>query len=165
MPEAAAVLARVVALASCLGACAGAERPGSSAAPAASVVVAAYGPVAPTEVPGRSLYLVRYEITPGTRLRPHRHEGTQIGLVASGTLTYHVLTGQVPVYRAGEDGKPAVLARTLTAGEVGRISAGEWVVERPDVRHWGANQGPAPLVVYTSSLLRAGAPLATLDPP
>jgi quercetin dioxygenase-like cupin family protein len=97
-------------------------------------------------------------------LPPHRHEGTQIGLVGAGTLTYHVLTGRVPVYRAGGDGGP-VLARTLAAGEVGQVAAGEWLVEGPDVHHWGANAGAAPLVIYTASLLRAGAPLATPDPP
>jgi hypothetical protein len=37
-------------------------------------------------------------------------------------------------------------------------------VEEPGDHHWGANQGSAPLVIFTSSLLRTGAPLATRDP-
>ena len=84
--------------------------------------------------------------------------------MAAGELTYHVLTGEVPVYRAGADGKP-VLDRTLTAGSVGTVHAGEWLVEEPEDHHWGANEGAVPLVIYTSSLLREGAPLATPDPP
>ena len=110
-----------------------------------------------------SLYLVRYAIARGTRLPPHHHEGTQIGLVAAGALTYHVLVGEVPVYRTGADGKP-VLARTLTPSSAATVTAGEWLVEEPDDHHWGANEGATPLVIYTSSLLRQGAPLATPDP-
>ena len=145
-------------------ACTGSEPATVAAAPVQAVTVAAFGPVAPPTAPGQSLYLVRYQIAPGTRLRPHHHEGTQIGLVESGELTYHVLGGAVPVYRTGADGKP-VLDRTLTPGTVATVAAGEWVVEEPDDHHWGANEGTVPLVIYTSSLLREGAPLATPDPP
>ena len=134
--------------------------PGGPAAPSQAVTVATFGPAAPANAPGQSLYLVRYEIAPGTALRPHHHEGTQIGLVAAGELTYRVLAGDVPVYRTGADGKP-VLDRTLTPGTVATVTAGEWLVEGPDDHHWGANEGAAPLVIYTSSLLRQGAPLAT----
>jgi quercetin dioxygenase-like cupin family protein len=133
-----------------------------TAAPPVAVVT--LGPVQPTNAPGQSLYLVRYEIAPGTKLPLHHHEGTQIGLVAEGELTYHVATGEVPVYRNGADAK-AVLDRTVRAGETGLIRAGEWVVEEPGDRHWGANRGDVPLVIFTSALLREGAPLATRDPP
>ena len=148
----------LLALASCTTA-----QPKATAAPA-PVVVTVNGPAAPANAPGQSLYLVRYEIAPGTALRPHHHDGTQIGLVAAGELTYHVLTGDVPVYRTGADGKPE-LQRTLTAGAVAKVQAGEWLVEGQEDHHWGANEGTVPLVIYTSSLLREGAPLATPDPP
>lgn len=145
-----------------LAACAGTEPKVS--ATTAPVMVTVNGPVAPANAPGQSLYLVRYEIAPGTALRPHHHEGTQIGLVSAGELTYHVLTGAVPVYRTGADGKPE-LDRTLTAGAIAKVQAGEWLVEDQEDHHWGANEGSVPLVIYTSSLLREGAPLATPDPP
>ena len=45
------------------------------------------------------------------------------------------------------------------------MAAGEWLVEEPEDHHWGANEGTVPLVIYTASLLRQGAPLATPDPP
>ena len=141
----------------------GGPAPGA-AAPAQAVMVATFGPAAPVNAPGQSLYLVRYEIAPGTRLRPHHHEGTQIGLVAAGELTYHAMAGDVPVYRTGADGKPG-LDRTLSAGTVSTVVTGEWLVEEPDDYHWGANDGTVPLIIYTSSLLRQGAPLATPDPP
>jgi hypothetical protein len=145
-----------------LSACAG---PGAgSSVSGKPVTVTRLGPVAPGNAPGQSLYLVRYDIAPGTRLVLHHHEGTQIGLVASGELTYHVLTGDMPVYRNGPDGAP-MLVSTLTAGSVARIAAVEWLVEEPEVHHWGANEGKVPLVIYTSSLIRQGAPLSTPDPP
>lgn len=147
-----------------LGGCAGA-RPGTeAAAPDRPVTVTVFGPTAPANAPGQSLYLVRYEIAPATRLQPHHHEGAQIGMVESGELTYHVLTGAVPVYRRGADGAP-VHERAVVAGAVDRLTAGEWVVETPDDHHWAANEGTVPLVIYTATLLREGAPLATPDPP
>src|SRR5688572_3553032 len=103
-----------------------------------AVQVTVAGPAAPAAAPGRALYLVRYEIAPGTRLPAHRHEGTQIGRVEAGTLTYHVLAGRVPVYRAGGDGK-ALLVREIGEGEQAEVTAGEWLVETEEVRHWGAN--------------------------
>ena len=133
-----------------------------SAAPA--VAATAMGPIEPEAAPGQSLYLLRYEIAPDTQLPLHHHEGVQIGLVAAGELTYHVAAGEVPVYRNGPDGKP-ILDRTVRSGETALIQAGEWVVEEPADRHWGANRGAVPLVIFTSALLRTGAPLATRDPP
>lgn len=147
-------------LAALLGGCAGPE----ATAPARPVSATAFGPAAPANAPGQSLYLVRYEIAPATRLQPHHHEGSQIGMVESGELTYHVLTGDVPVWRRGADGAP-VHDRTVVSGAVDTVTAGEWVVEEPGDHHWGANEGAVPLVIYTASLLREGAPLATPDPP
>ena len=125
------------------------------------MAVEALGPVLPANAPGQALYLVRYRIAPGTRLPLHHHEGTQIGLVEAGVLTYHVESGEVPVYAVG--GSAAV--RTVRAGETIEIGPGQWVVEEPGDHHWGANEGSEPLFIVTSALLRAGAPLATRDEP
>lgn len=125
-----------------------------------AIDLSASGPVEVAAAPGRSLHLARYEIAPMTELRPHFHDGTQIGMILSGTMTYTVLTGSVPVYRHGPDGRPELVAE-VSAGETRRITAGQWVVEHADAAHFGANREPVPLVIVTSSLLRAGAPLAT----
>jgi hypothetical protein len=160
------VLARVVAVAGLASACAPAARDArpAPAAPPAAVAATVHGPASPEGAPGQSLRLVRYEIAPGARLPPHRHEGTQVGLVAAGTLTYRVLAGRVPVYRSGDGGGPA-LVRELGPGEEGAVAAGEWVVETADDHHRGANLGQETLVIYAASLLREGAPLATPVPP
>src|SRR5262245_41134678 len=65
----------------------------------AAVTVTPFGPVAPGNAPGEALYLVRYTIPPGIELPLHHHEGTQIGLVVAGELTYRVVSGEVPVFR------------------------------------------------------------------
>lgn len=128
----------------------------------APVTVTPMGPARPVNAPGQALYLVRYTIAPGTELPLHHHEGTQIGLVVSGELTYRVLTGEVPVFRTEPGGK-SVLVRTVRGGETAMIGAGEWVIEEPDDHHLGANRGTEPVLIVTSALLREGAPLATRD--
>lgn len=140
--------------------CAG--EPPSPASPVSrpAIDLSASGPVEVAAAPGQSLHLARYEIAPMTDLRPHFHDGTQIGMILGGTMTYTVLTGSVPVYRHGQDGRPELVAE-VSAGETRRITAGQWVVEHADAVHFGANREPVPLVIVTSSLLRAGAPLAT----
>ena len=92
---------RLVALAglAVLAGCAQAASTGPSTP--AAVKVEAMGPVSPPTAPGQALWLVRYDIPPGTTLKKHFHEGTQMGLVAAGTLTYTVLTGYVPDYLEG----------------------------------------------------------------
>jgi quercetin dioxygenase-like cupin family protein len=125
-----------------------------------AVQVVPMGPVQPQAAPDQSLYLVRYVIAPHTTLALHHHEGTQIGLVVSGNLTYSVVRGAVPVFHAGADGKPARID-VVTSGERRVINPGQWVVETADDVHSGANLGDEPLVIFTSSLLRKGAPLAT----
>ena len=143
----------------CLGGLFGAQAVGN--APAA-VTVIPLGPVAPVDVPGQALYLVNYTIAPGTELPLHHHEGTQIGLVTAGELTYRVVNGEVPVFRTDPSGKSEQV-RTVRAGETVIIGAGEWVVEEPDDHHQGANRGTEPVLITTSTLLRQGAPLATRD--
>lgn len=118
------------------------------------------GPVEVEGAPGQALHLARYVIAPHTSLQPHFHDGTQIGLVVSGTLTYTVLTGRVTVHARGSDGQPIQVAE-LSDGQTAEVGAGHWLVERADTTHFGANAGDEPLVIVTSSLLRAGAPLAT----
>src|SRR4051812_5356658 len=134
--------------------------PASAADASAAVQVVPMGPVQPQAAPGQSLYLVRYVIPVHTTLPLHRHEGTQIGLIVSGNLTYSVIKGAVPVFHTGADGKPARID-VVTSGQRRVINPGQWVVETADDIHSGANLGSEPLVIITSSLLRQGAPLAT----
>jgi quercetin dioxygenase-like cupin family protein len=113
--------------------------------------------VNPAGARGRTLGLSRVTIPAHTRLGLHRHPGTQIAFIRKGTLTYTVRTGVVNVYRGPGDQDPQVVRR-VRAGHTGRVHAGEWVIERPRVVHFGANNGDRPVVILLGALFRNGAP-------
>jgi len=110
--------------------------------------------------PGRTLVLSRVEVEPGAKLALHHHLGTQVAHIEAGTLTYTVRRGAV-VVRAGESDQDPRKVRTISAGQTGRIRAGQWIVEQPSDIHEAANRGPVPVVIYLATLLKAGAPSAT----
>jgi quercetin dioxygenase-like cupin family protein len=106
---------------------------------------------------GRTLALSRVTIPAHTRLELHRHPGTQIAYVQKGTLTYTVRKGVVNVYRGAADQGPRVVRR-VAAGQMGAVRAGEWVIERPRVVHFGANEGDRPVLILLATLFRNGSP-------
>jgi quercetin dioxygenase-like cupin family protein len=113
--------------------------------------------VDPAGARGRTLALSRVTIPAHTRLGLHRHPGTQIAYVRRGTLTYTVRTGLVNVYRGAGDQDPQIVRR-VRAGRRGKVHAGEWVIERPRVVHFGANRGDRPVVILLATLFRNGSP-------
>ena len=108
----------------------------------------------PSGAPADNLELVRYTIQPGTALAPHRHPGTQLALVESGTLTYTVIEGEVMIHQV--DGG----SRVIGPGDTATIEAGEWIMEDEGIVHFGANDGDVPVVILASSLLEADEPPA-----
>src|SRR3954468_4953893 len=113
--------------------------------------------VNPAGAKGRTLGLARVTIPAHTALALHRHPGVQIAYIQSGTLTYTVKTGAVPVYHRAADQQPR-LGRPLRLGHSGRVPAGDWVVERPGTIHFGANNGSRPLVILLATLFTNGGP-------
>jgi len=99
-------------------------------------------------------------VEPGARLALHRHLGTQIARIVSGTLTYTVRQGAATI-RKGESDQDPQLVRRLEAGDTARIRPGQWIVEQPSDIHEAANRGSAPVVIFLATLLRDGAPPAT----
>lgn len=110
--------------------------------------------------PGRTMVLSRVVVEPGAELALHRHLGTQIARIASGTLTYTVRRGAATI-RKGESDRQPRLVRRLEAGETARIRPGQWIVEQPSDVHEAANRGSAPVVIYLATLLQDGAPPST----
>ena len=51
--------------------------------------------------------------------------------------------------------------RVIKAGQTARIRSGQWLIEQPSDLHEAANRGDTPVVIYLSTLLKAGAPAAT----
>jgi quercetin dioxygenase-like cupin family protein len=134
--------------------------PPATPAPAA-VVREVLAPGAPAGAPGQVLQLVRYTIPPGATLPPHTHPGMQAAWVASGTLSYTVVEGSVPLYRATTDGTSGAEAIEPADGEVA-IHAGDAFVEPAGVVHFGRNAGPEPVVILVASLLTEGTPTSML---
>jgi quercetin dioxygenase-like cupin family protein len=108
---------------------------------------------------GRTLGLSRVVIPPRGAIALHHHEGTQVAFIQSGVLTYTVRDGSVTVMR-GPAAEPQVV-RQIRAGQTGRITAGQWIVEQPSTIHQAANGGRAKIVIYLSTLLKKGAPPST----
>jgi quercetin dioxygenase-like cupin family protein len=141
-----------------LAAAAGAYAAGAAQqAPAQATRTVLAQAVDPAGAPGRTLALSRVRIPAHTRLPLHHHPGTQVAYVHRGTLTYTVRTGVVNVYRGAADQSPRPVRR-VAAGETGPVRAGEWVIERPRVVHFGANEGDRPVVILLATLFRNGAP-------
>jgi quercetin dioxygenase-like cupin family protein len=141
-----------------LGGRGSADDPGAAVAAADAslppVVRSVLAEALPAAAPDDALELVRYTIQPSTALAPHRHPGTQLALIQSGTLTYTVIEGEVTVHQV--DGG----TRVIGPGETSRIAAGEWIVEDESIVHYGANEGKQPVVILASSLLEADQPPA-----
>jgi quercetin dioxygenase-like cupin family protein len=113
----------------------------------------------PKGAKGRTLGLSKVVIPAGAKLALHRHEGTQIAHIATGTLSYTVRNGKVRVRRGPAEDPEFV--RTIKAGQTGRIKAGQWIVEQPSDIHRAANDGQEKIVIYLATLLRSGAPAST----
>jgi mannose-6-phosphate isomerase-like protein (cupin superfamily) len=114
-------------------------------------------------VSGRSLALSRVTIPAGASIPLHHHQGTQVSYIQSGVLTYTVKSGGVTVFTGPADN--ARLVRRISAGNTGRIAAGQWIVEQPSTIHRAANKGTAKIVIYLATLLKKGAPPSTPNTP
>jgi len=108
---------------------------------------------------GRTLGLSRVTIPAGGTIALHHHEGTQAAYIQSGVLSYSVKSGSVTVMTGTADNP--MMVRKINAGQTGKITAGQWIVEQPSTIHQAANKGNAKIVIYLSTLLKTGAPPST----
>ena len=127
-----------------------------AAAPAA-ITSEVLGRAAPVTVENPELALGRVTVMPGAVLPVHHHQGTQIGVVVQGELTYTVFTGEIEWHR-GDD--PVGALRMIGPGETVVVLPGDALVESPDSIHQGRNNSSVPLVIYLSTLFPMGAPRA-----
>jgi quercetin dioxygenase-like cupin family protein len=112
----------------------------------------------PENAPGQTLYLQEVRIAPKAKLATHLHEGTQVASVRSGVLTYDIVSGTATVTR--RDGT----VEQATGPTKIKLRPGDAILETPTVVHFGSNAGKKPVVIFLSSLLADGAPLATPVP-
>ena len=110
----------------------------------------------------RSRSISRVVIQPGSKIPLHLHQGTQLGYIQSGTLTYTVEAGRAKVMSGpGDAGK---LVRWIKAGQTAKVKAGQWLIEQPSNHHRAANNGSKPVVILLSNLLLKNAKPSELLP-
>ena len=118
--------------------------------------------VNPLGAPGRALGLSRVVIQPGAKIPLHLHQGTQLGYVQRGTLTYTVEKGRARVMTGpGDDARQV---RVIRAGQTANVKQGQWLIEQPSNHHRAANRGSEPIVLLLSNLLLKNAKPSKLLP-
>lgn len=167
MPNARAALISLILGAAALSACGSSGS--TSATPSTKPATTAGAPTTTVEVrsdvldslvdppggTGSTLSLVRYTIAPGAKLVPHIHPGVQMARIESGTLTYTVVSGIALVRRAGRTtDEPVTGPTTIT------LHAGDSVIERNDMVHFGENRSSKVLVIIATLLTEDGHKLA-----
>lgn len=118
--------------------------------------------VNPIGAPGRALNLARVVIQPGAKIPLHYHQGTQLGYIQSGVLTYHVQSGQAKLMSGAGDAPK--LVRLIKAGQTVNVKPGQWLIEQPSDHHRAANNGNKPVVILLSNLLLKDASPSKLIP-
>ena len=118
--------------------------------------------VNPLGAKGRALGLSRVVIQPGAKIPLHLHQGTQLGYIQRGTLTYTVEAGQAKVMTGPGDAQK--LVRVIKAGQTARVKTGQWLIEQPSNHHRAANNGSEPIVILLSNLLLKNAKPSKLLP-
>ena len=102
----------------------------------------------PLSAPGETLELVQYIIPAWAVLPVHMHPGVQMATVASGTLTYHVVShGNVIVTRANGTGEE------VGPGEMTTFTVGDSWVEPVGMVHFAENRTAESIVLISTSLL------------
>jgi len=126
------------------------------AAPAAGAVVKDIlgADVDPPGAPGRTLTLIRYTIPAAAKLAPHIHPGVQLASIQSGTLTYTVLSGTIPVKH------PNGNTENLVGPTTTKLHPGDVVTEVDGVVHYGANDTTEPVIILATLLTEDGKDLA-----
>lgn len=116
------------------------------------------GTGSPPAAAGETLVLARVILGPGGGIGPHRHPGTLVVSVESGTLGLTLLEdAEMAVMRASPAGTPAA-AETVSVGQEVELPAGDWWVEGGMV-HQARSVGDEPAVVLLSGLIESGQPL------
>jgi hypothetical protein len=125
----------------------------------------------PASAPGLELTLRRLTIAPGGGMAAHRHPGTLIFFIESGTSGYTVLGGTAQVTRPAVDGTPTP-AEDVPVGTEATLNPGDWVFADGDPNgspdgdpsDIAINRGTDDLVILIAGLTRVGEPfLIMLD--
>ncbi len=126
--------------------------------PGLSAVMTAAGPV--MDQPGLILMQMEITLEAGTFIPAHIHPGDLIFSVATGSIVYTTLDGDVDVTwgEAGSESADQVIA----VGESATLDAGDFLVEQSTIIHTVENTGDEPAVLVLSGLVDPDEPFLQL---
>jgi len=152
------------------GAVAPSVAPGASetpTAPAGPISVIELAPGVTAEIfaavpsdraPDQTVYLFRFVFEPGSEIPPHRHPGTAVLGVESGTWGWTLLEGTAHVVRGAAAGNTEVEDVTEPGTEV-ILEVGDAIYYEDDVVHTARSVGDVQTVLLATGVFTPGEPL------
>ena len=113
--------------------------------------------------PGQTLYVARFTFQPGAEIFPHRHPGTTVDGVVSGTWSWTLLEGTAHVVRGAASPNPQPSEAITEPGTEIVLETGDAISYEDDVVHTARGTGAEPVVVNSAQLLTEGAPRMSTD--
>lgn len=122
------------------------------------VIAEVFAGVPSARAAGQTVYLARFTFDPGSEISPHRHPGTTVLGVESGSFGWTLVAGTAHVIRGAAAGGTAVEDVTEPGAEV-VLNAGDAIFYEDDVVHTARGAGEEPTVVLGTLVLETGQPL------
>jgi quercetin dioxygenase-like cupin family protein len=125
---------------------------------APGVVAEVFAAAPSARAPGQTVYVARFTFQPGAAIFPHRHPGTTVLGVASGSFGWTLLAGTARVVRGAAAGAAEPAEDVVEPGTEVILEAGDAIFYEEDVVHTARGAGAGPAVVHAAQVLTAGAP-------
>jgi quercetin dioxygenase-like cupin family protein len=130
--------------------------------PFPGVTAEVFGKTESARAPGQTMYAVRFTFQPGAEALPHRHPGTVLLGVVSGSLGWTLVAGTAHVVRGAASAEPEAAEDLTEVGTEIVLEVGDGIFYEDDVVHTARGAGAEPTVAQVSFLLTTGEPLLML---
>ena len=108
---------------------------------------------------GQTVYLARFVFEPGSEIFPHRHPGTTVLGVQSGSFAWTLVQGTAHVLRGAAAGATGPIEDITEPGVEVILESGDAIYYEDDVVHTARGAGDEPAVVLGTLVLTSGKPL------
>jgi quercetin dioxygenase-like cupin family protein len=125
---------------------------------APGVTAEVFAAVPSDRAPDQTVYLARFVFEPGSEIFPHRHPGTAVLAVESGTWGWTLLEGTAHVVRGAAAGNTDVEDVTEPGTEV-TLEVGDAIYYEDDVVHTARGAGDDQTVLWATGVFTPGEPL------
>jgi quercetin dioxygenase-like cupin family protein len=126
---------------------------------APGVTAEVYAGAPSARAPDQTVYLARFVFQPGAEIFPHRHPGTVVLGVASGSFGWTLLQGSAHVVRGAAAGATGPIEDITEPGTEVTLEPGDAIFYEDDVIHTARGAGDEEAVVLGTLVLTAGEPL------